>query len=53
MSQVSKIQVPQSPTVCTRKEKTWKAWVISEYVQHKVWHVLHQTDEGRKSGKSE
>lgn len=48
MLQVTKIQIPQSPTVCTGKEKTWKAWEVSEYVQHKVWHILHQTNERRK-----
>lgn len=37
-----KAEIPQSATVCTGKEETWKSRMISEYVQHKVRHVLRQ-----------
>lgn len=42
------IQIPESPAVCTGKEKTWKARVMFEYVQHEVRHILHQMREEGK-----
>lgn len=47
-----RIQLPESPTVCTGKEKTWKARKIFEYVQHEVWHILHQMGEVGKVWKN-
>ena len=44
----TKIQIPESPAVCTGKEKTRKAREMFEYVQHEVRHILHQM---RKEGK--
>lgn len=40
--------IPQSPAECTGEEETWKARVIFEYVQHEVWHILHQLRHGEK-----